>query len=80
MNEHTKRVNRLFGELAAVAERGGYSYQETTEALAQLSKYYAEIGRAFLNGADMMKIARYKQDQYEKSAATLSESAAAEIT
>ncbi len=78
MKECENRALYLFGELAAVAEKGGYSYEETTLALSKLLEYYRENGQLFLSGANIMGIAQYRQRQYEKKVAALGENAAAE--
>ncbi len=78
MDEREKRVLRLFGEIAAVAEQGGYTFQETTDALSRLSDYYEANGYSFLNSARILDVAQHRQLQYEKKTTALDTSTVAQ--
>jgi len=70
MDEREKRELRLLGEIASVTEKGGYTYQEVTDALLRLLEYYKTNGRFFLNGIKIVDVAQYQQQQYKKRRCT----------
>lgn len=78
MQETEKREFELVGKIAAVIEQGDYTYDEAKSALFTLSSHYAREAQRFLNSANIMDIAQCRQRQFEKNAAALDESTAAE--
>lgn len=78
MQETEERKLELVGKIAAVIEQGDYTYDEAKFALSTLSSHYAREAQRFLNSASIMDIAQCRQRQFEKNAAALDESTAAE--
>lgn len=77
MTETDERALHLMGEIAAVVERDGCTYDEATLALKILLRHYQAEARFFLNGASIMDVAQYRQRQFEKKAAAPGDGAAA---
>lgn len=78
IQEIEERELELVGKIAAVIEQGDYTYDEAKCALFTLSSHYDREAQRFLNSASIMDIAQCRQRQFEKNAAALDKSTAAE--
>ncbi len=59
MKDLDQRTLALFEELYIVIEKGGYSYQETIDALSELLNCCKSRGQTFLNDASFTDITRH---------------------